>query len=196
MIYLTLFLEFFKMGALTFGGGYAMIPFIEETVMAHGWLSNQELVDFIAVSESTPGAFAVNIATYVGSEVGGILGSLCATVGLVLPPFIIILIIAKCYEKFKESLIVRGVMLGLKSTVVGLIGATVLKVGYDVLFPAGFTFDSFFRSELLSANFWFIIIVFAVMLFLLLYKKLNPILVIVLSAAAGIVAGYTGIITI
>ncbi len=196
MIYLTLFLEFFKMGALTFGGGYAMIPFIEETVMAHGWLSNQELVDFIAVAESTPGAFAVNIATYVGSEVGGILGSLCATVGLVLPPFIIILIIAKCYEKFKESLIVRGVMLGLKSTVVGLIGATVLKVGYDVLFPAGFTFDSFFQTELLSANFWFIIIVFAVMLFLLLYKKLNPILVIVLSAAAGIVAGYTGIITI
>ena len=196
MIYLTLFLEFFKMGALTFGGGYAMIPFIEETVMAHGWLSNQELVDFIAVAESTPGAFAVNIATYVGSEVGGILGSLCATVGLVLPPFIIILIIAKCYEKFKESLIVRGVMLGLKSTVVGLIGATVLKVGYDVLFPAGFTFDSFFQTELLSANFWFIIIVFAVMLFLLLYKKLNPILVIVLSAAAGIVAGYTGIIAI
>ena len=196
MIYLTLFLEFFKMGALTFGGGYAMIPFIEETVMAHGWLSNQELVDFIAVAESTPGAFAVNIATYVGSEVGGILGSLCATVGLVLPPFIIILIIAKCYEKFKESLIVRGVMLGLKSTVVGLIGATVLKVGYDVLFPAGFTFDSFFQTELLSTNFWFIIIVFAVMLFLLLYKKLNPILVIVLSAAAGIVAGYTGIITI
>ena len=195
-IFLLLFLEFFKMGALTFGGGYAMIPFIEETVMAHGWLSNQELVDFIAVAESTPGAFAVNIATYVGSEVGGILGSLCATVGLVLPPFIIILIIAKCYEKFKESLIVRGVMLGLKSTVVGLIGATVLKVGYDVLFPAGFTFDSFFHSELLSANFWFIIIVFAVMLFLLLYKKLNPILVIVLSAAAGIVAGYTGIITI
>ena len=196
MIYLTLFLEFFKMGALTFGGGYAMIPFIEETVMAHGWLSNQELVDFIAVAESTPGAFAVNIATYVGSEVGGILGSLCATVGLVLPPFIIILIIAKCYEKFKESLIVRGVMLGLKSTVVGLIGATVLKVGYDVLFPAGFTFDSFFQTELLSANFWFIIIVFTVMLFLLLYKKLNPILVIVLSAAAGIVAGYTGIIAI
>ncbi len=195
-IYLLLFLEFFKMGALTFGGGYAMIPFIEETVMAHGWLSNQELVDFIAVAESTPGAFAVNIATYVGSEVGGLFGSLCATVGLVLPPFLLILIIAKCYEKFKESLIVRGVMLGLKSTVVGLIGATVLKVGYDVLFPAGFAVDSFFGTELLSANFWFIIAVFAVMLFLLLYKKLNPILVIVLSAGAGIVAGYTGLISV
>lgn len=195
-VYLLLFLEFFKMGALTFGGGYAMIPFIEETVLKHGWLSVTELVDFIAVSESTPGAFAVNISTYVGSEVGGILGSICATVGLVLPPFIIILIIAKCYERFKESLIVRGVMLGLKSTVVGLIGATVLNVGYDVLFPNGFTFEGFFGTELLSANFWFIIILFALMLFLLLYKKLNPILVIVLSAGAGIVAGYTGLITV
>ncbi len=195
-VYLLLFLEFFKMGALTFGGGYAMIPFIEETVLKHGWLSVTELVDFIAVSESTPGAFAVNISTYVGSEVGGILGSICATVGLVLPPFIIILIIAKCYERFKESLIVRGVMLGLKSTVVGLIGATVLNVGYDVLFPNGFTFEGFFGAELLSANFWFIIILFALMLFLLLYKKLNPILIIVLSAGAGIVAGYTGLITV
>ena len=194
-IYLLLFLEFFKMGALTFGGGYAMIPFIEETVLSHGWLTTGELVNFIAVSESTPGAFAVNISTYVGSEVGGLFGSLCATVGLVLPPFVIILIIAKCYEKFKESLIVRGVMLGLKSTVVGLVGATVLKVGYEVLFPLGFSFENF-GTELLTGNFWFIIVVFAVMLFLLLYKKLNPILIIVLSAAAGILAGYTGLISV
>ncbi|MBR1534844.1 MAG: chromate transporter [Ruminococcus sp.] len=194
-IYLLLFLEFFKMGALTFGGGYAMIPFIEETVLSHGWLTTGELVNFIAVSESTPGAFAVNISTYVGSEVGGLFGSLCATVGLVLPPFVIILIIAKCYERFKESLIVRGVMLGLKSTVVGLIAATVLKVGYEVLFPLGFSFENL-GAELLTGNFWFIIVVFAVMLFLLLYKKLNPILIIVLSAAAGILAGYTGLISV
>ena len=194
-IYLLLFLEFFKMGALTFGGGYAMIPFIEETVLSHGWRTTGELVNFIAVSESTPGAFAVNISTYVGSEVGGLFGSLCATVGLVLPPFVIILIIAKCYERFKESLIVRGVMLGLKSTVVGLIAATVLKVGYEVLFPLGFSFENL-GAELLTGNFWFIIVVFAVMLFLLLYKKLNPILIIVLSAAAGILAGYTGLISV
>lgn len=194
MIYLTLFLEFFKMGALTFGGGYAMIPFIEETVLHHGWLTTRELVDFIAVSESTPGAFAVNISTYVGSEVGGLFGSLCATVGLVLPPFILILIIAKCYEKFKESIIVKGVMLGLKSTVVGLIGATVFSVAADILFPNGLNFTSL--SYLSSSNFWFVIVVFALMLFLLLYKKLNPILIIVLSAGAGIIAGYTGIITV
>ena len=70
MTYLVLFLEFLKIGAFTFGGGYAMIPFIQETVLKHNWLTNQELIDFIAVSESTPGAFAVNISTYIGSQVG------------------------------------------------------------------------------------------------------------------------------
>ena len=195
-IYLLLFLEFFKMGALTFGGGYAMIPFIEQTVLGHNWMTNAELIDFIAVSESTPGAFAVNISTYIGSEVGGLFGAVCATVGLVLPPFVLILVIAKSYERFKENIIVRGVMLGLKSTVVGLIAATVLTVGFDVLFPMGFSLGDFASRELSSANFWFIIVVFAVMLFLLLYKKLNPILIIVLSAGVGIAAGYAGLITV
>jgi len=195
MTLLTLFLEFFKMGALTFGGGYAMIPFIKETVAAHGWMTTEELVDFIAVAESTPGAFAVNISTYVGSQVGGFLGAVCATVGLVLPPFLLILLIAKGYEKFKENRIIKGVMLGLKSTVVGLIAATVLTVGFSVLFPAGFSLDAV-GGYLASANLWFILIVFAVMLFLLMYKKLNPILVIVISAVLGIGAGYAGIITV
>lgn len=195
-VYLLLFLEFFKMGALTFGGGYAMIPFIEETVLRHGWLTTGELVDFIAVSESTPGAFAVNISTYVGSQVGGFFGAVCATVGLVLPPFLLILLIAKCYEAFKKNIIVTGVMLGLKSTVVGLIGATVLSVGYTVLFPNGFDFGTVVTDTLSTANFWFILVVFAVMLFLLLYKKLNPILIILISAAAGVAAGYSGLISV
>ena len=191
MIYLTLFLEFLKMGALTFGGGYAMIPFVQETVSRQGWMSMQELVDFIAVSESTPGAFAVNISTYIGAETGGILGALCATLGLVIPPFIIILIIAKVYESFKKSLVVKGLMLGLKSTVVGLIAATVLSVGIEVLFSQGIKID-----VLYSANFYVTLGIFAVMLFLLLYKKLSPIIVIALSAAAGIIFGYTGLIQV
>ena len=190
-IYLLLFLEFFKMGALTFGGGYAMIPFIEETVLSHGWMTTRELVDFIAISESTPGAFAVNISTYVGSEVGGILGALCATVGLVLPPFIVIILIAKIYDRFKRSTIVQGAMLGLKSTVVGLIGATVLSVGIEIFFSEGINFD-----VLKTANFYVSLGIFAASLFLLLYKKLNPILIIALSAAAGIAFGYTGIIKV
>lgn len=191
MTYLTLFLEFLKMGALTFGGGYAMIPFVQETVSRQGWMSMQELVDFIAVSESTPGAFAVNISTYIGAETGGILGALCATLGLVIPPFIIILFIAKVYESFKKSLVVKGLMLGLKSTVVGLIAATVLSVGMEVLFSQGIKIN-----VLYSANFYVTLGIFAVMLFLLLYKKLSPIIVIALSAAAGIIFGYTGLIQV
>ena len=179
------------MGALTFGGGYAMIPFIEETVLSHDWMTTTELVDFIAVSESTPGAFAVNISTYIGSEVGGIPGALCATVGLVLPPFIIIILIAKVYDRFKRSTIVQGAMLGLKSTVVGLIGATVLSVGLEIFFGGRLGAEAFG-----SANFYVSLGIFAAALFLLLYKKLNPILIIVMSAAAGIVLGYAGVIKV
>lgn len=190
-VFLLLFLEFLKMGALTFGGGYAMIPFIEETVLRHGWMTTRELVDFIAVSESTPGAFAVNISTYVGSEVGGIIGALLSTLGLVLPPFVIIILIAKVYDRFRKSTIVQGAMLGLKSTVVGLIAATVLSVGMEVFFSQGINLDVF-----CSANFYVALGIFAVSLFLLLYKKLNPILVVGISAAAGLLLGYTGVISV
>lgn len=189
MIYLILFLEFFKIGAFTFGGGYAMIPFIQETVAKHNWLTTAELVDFIAVSESTPGAFAVNISTYVGSQVGGFFGAVCATTGVVLPAFLIIILIAKIYEKFKNSKNVKGAMFGLKSVVVGLIAATVISIATEVFFANGFSTPVFITSA-----FWFSLVVFAVMLFLLLYKKLSPIIIIVLSATLGIVAGYAGII--
>ena len=160
-IFLLLFLEFFKMGALTFGGGYAMIPFIEETVLRHGWMTTTELVDFIAISESTPGAFAVNISTYIGSEVGGILGAIVATLGLVLPPFLIILLIAKVYAKIKENIIVQGAMLGLKATVVGLIAATVLRVGREIFF-----FEGINLAVLRSANLYVSLGIFAVALFM------------------------------
>lgn len=186
-----LYRAFFTIGALTFGGGYAMIPFIEETVLRHGWMTTSELVDFIAVSESTPGAFAVNISTYIGSEVGGIIGSLLATLGLVLPPFLIIILIAKVYERIRENRLVQGAMMGLKATVVGLIAATVLSVGQEIFFSEGIN-PAVFRS----ANFYVSLIIFAVALFLLLYKKLNPILIIAGSAVVGIVLGYTGVITV
>ena len=189
--YLLLFLEFFKMGALTFGGGYAMIPFIEETVLRREWMTTTELIDFIAVSESTPGAFAVNIATYIGSEVGGFFGAVLATLGLVLPPFIIILLIAKVYEKVKQNRLVQGAMLGLKSTVVGLIAATVLRVGYEIFFQRRIN-----AAVFLTANFYVSLGIFALALFLLLYKKMNPILIIAGSAAVGVLFGYTGVISV
>ncbi len=188
MIYLELFYTFFMIGAFTFGGGYAMLPLIQEQVGLR-WgdvISQQSMVDFVAVSESTPGPFAVNMATYVGSEMGGIFGSFCATLGVILPSFIIILIVAKCYDKFKESRVVKGCMSGLKPAVVGLIGNAVLGVLMTVFFPMGIS-----SSVFTGISFYIYAAIFGVML-LLAFKKVHPILIICLSAALGIVVGFLG----
>ena len=184
MIFLKLFLTFFKIGAFTVGGGYAMLPLIQEEVAAQGWMELSQLVNFIAVSESTPGPFAVNIATYVGSEVGGIFGSVCATLGVVLPSFIIILIVARIFEKFKESKIVSGLMCGLKPAVIGLIGSAVISIGKTVFIPNGYDVSIFTNSSLYVS-----LVIFAIAVVLAI-KKVHPILLICLSAVFGIAAGY------
>ena len=196
MIYLELFWTFFCIGAMTFGGGYAMLPLIQSEVAARwgDYIPEEMMIDFVAVSESTPGPFAVNMATYVGSEMGGqggsvlgaVFGSFCATLGVVLPSFIIILIVAKCYERFRQSKLVKGCMTGLKPAVVGLIGNAVVKVFMTVFFPAGFTLAVF-----TSASFYVFVGVFLLML-LLSFKKVHPIIIICLSAAIGIAVGYLG----
>lgn len=186
MIYLELFLTFFKLGALTFGGGAAMMPFVQNEALNHGWLTKSEFIDFVAISESTPGPFAVNIATYVGSDQAGFLGAVCATLGLVLPSFIIILIIAKCYEKFKTSTLVAGAMNGLRPASVGLIGAATVSIGMEVLFPGGFALESMLGYHFITS-----FILFAALLCLCIFiKKLNPIYVIIISAVLGIGLGY------
>lgn len=188
MIYFELFYTFLMIGAFTFGGGYAMLPLIQEQVAAR-WgdtISQQSMIDFVAVSESTPGPFAINMATYVGSEMGGVFGSFCATLGVVLPSFVIILIVAKCYDIFKESKIVKGCMSGLKPAVVGLIANAVLGVLLTVFFPAGVSF-----SVLTSVGFYVSAGIFAAML-VLAFKKVHPILIIGISAALGIAFGYLG----
>ncbi len=182
MIYLELFLNFLKIGAFTFGGGYAMLPLIQEQVAARGWLTTEELINFIAVSESTPGPFAINISTYVGMKTGGLFGALCATLGVVLPSFVIILIVARCFARFQESRAVKGCMTGLKPAVIGLIAAAVVSTGKTALFPDGIVapFDS---------SFFVPVFIFIVMLVLAL-KKVNPVVMILLSGAMGIAAGY------
>ena len=187
MIYLELFLTFLMIGAITFGGGYAMLPIIQKEVAAKGWIDAASLVDFVAVSESTPGPFAINMATYVGSEVGGFFGAVCATLGVVVPSFVVILIVAKCYEQFRDSSVVKGCMTGLKPAVVGLIAGAILTVAIPVFFPAGLQLSVFKTpSFYLSAG------IFGVMLVLAL-KKVHPIILIVASAAVGIVIGYLGL---
>jgi chromate transporter len=196
MIYLELFLTFFMIGAVTFGGGYAMLPMIQEQVSLR-WgdiIAEETLINFVAVSESTPGPFAINMATYVGSAVGGqngglgmsVFGAFCATMGVVLPSFIIILIVAKCYEKFRNSRVIKGCMSGLKPAVVGLIAGAILNVVVTVFFPAGLAVSVF-----TTPAFYISLGIFAVMLFLAL-KKVHPILLICISAVVGIIVGYLG----
>ena len=184
MIYLKLFLTFLKIGAFTFGGGLAMLPLMQEEVLAHGWLKLSEIMNFIAVSESTPGPIAINMATYIGSETGGFWGAVCATLGTVLPSFIIILIVARCYEKFKESKIVKGCMSGLKPAVVGLIASALISALLTVFFPAGLTLKVFN-----DIAFYVSLVIFALAL-VLSFKKVHPIIVICISAVLGIVSGY------
>ncbi len=189
MILLELFLTFFKIGLFTFGGGYAMLPLIQSEVQAHGWMSQSALVDFIAVSESTPGPFAINIATYVGSETAGILGSVLATLGVVLPSFIIILIVAQCYEKFKTSFAVKAVLSGLRPAAIGLIGSAVLTAAATVFVPAQ---PAPILEVITSYDFICGAVIFAVCLPLILKKKkkIHPIVVIAIAAALGIISGY------
>ncbi len=196
MIFLELFWTFFKIGLFTFGGGYAMLPLIQEQVIAHGWLSEEAIVNFIAVSESTPGPFAINIATYVGSQVGSaeygglrftVLGSACATLGVVLPSFIVILLVAKFYQQFKNSNAVKGLMTGLKPAAIGLIASAVVSMALTVFIPSGFSFSMFKGIE-----FYISAAIFALCTFLVFFKrkKIPPVLIICIAAVLGIATGY------
>ena len=129
MKYLKLFLEFFKIGLFTFGGGLSMLPFIEKAVVEKNkWMTDEEMIDMLAISESTPGPIAINCATFVGYKVGKIRGGIMATLGVVLPSFIIICIISLFYEKFLEVDVIRWAFLGIKAGVAALILNAGIKV--------------------------------------------------------------------
>lgn len=191
MIFLELFWAFLKIGAFTFGGGYAMLAIVQSEVIAHGWMDATMLADYVAISESTPGPLAVNIATAVGSQMGNqygfwgsFLGAFLATLGSVLPAFMIILFVARCFESFKDSRIMKGCMTGLKPAVVGLIGSALVSIGSAVFFPNGLSV-----SVLQTVPFYISIAIF-IMAVILAFKKLHPIAIIGISAAIGIVTGF------
>ena len=134
MIYLQLFFSFLMIGTVSFGGGYGMISLIRETVLSYGWLSEEEFLNFIAVSESTPGPLAVNMATFIGSSQGGILGSFFATVGVVMPSFFIILLIAALLKNFMKYAGVQAFLSGIRPCVVAMILSTAVTMGLGTLF--------------------------------------------------------------
>ena len=134
MIYLKLFLTFLKIGAVSFGGGYGMIPLMREEVLGNGWLTEDTFINFIAVSESTPGPIAVNMATFIGSSQGGILGSFLATLGVVLPAFIIILLVSAVFKRLLKFAGVQATLGGIRPAVVGLIMATAVTMFISTIF--------------------------------------------------------------
>ncbi len=184
---IRLFIIFFKIGAFTFGGGYAMLPMINESVLKNGWMSPKELIDFVAVSQSTPGPFGINISTYDGYETAGIEGAAMATLGVVLPSFLIILIIAKLFDSFMDNRYVKSVMNGLRPAVVGLIAAAFVSVFYTVFFGDGFSFKMLKSAEYMS-EFTNNALIF-ITAFVCIKLKVHPITIIILSAIMGIVSG-------
>ena len=184
MIYLQLFLEFFKIGLFCFGGAFGMIPLIEETVVTRGWLTEAEFFNLIGVCESTPGPIAVNTATYVGSVMGGPLGSIAATLGVVLPSFLIILLIASVIKNLTDNKYFKGFMRGVKPVVVALI----LSTGSMLLLKAmGFAGIHKLRTDVVSIVILVLLVGMYFGITCLRKKKLSAVKVILLSAGLGIV---------
>ena len=184
MIYLELFLTFLQIGAFSFGGGYGMISLIREKALMYGWLTEEELLNMIAVAESTPGPIAVNMATFVGSAEGGALGSLLATIGVVLPSFIIILIIAALIRNLLKYAGVKAFLGGIRPCVVGLILATAITMFVSVVIGFAGVGDApsiDFTGIIIFA----ILITISFVAELALKKKPSPILMILISAGLG-----------
>ncbi|MBR2461113.1 MAG: chromate transporter [Clostridia bacterium] len=189
MIYLELFLEFLRIGAVSFGGGYGMISMLSEMTASHGWLTESEFLNLVAVAESTPGPIVINMATFIGSAQGGIIGSLVATLGAVTPSFILILLIAAVVNSFLEYKGVKAFLGGVRPCVIGLILGTATTMLLSVLLGIG-------KSGDVPAPDVFGILIFALIcVFSATWKKLrgrsvSPILLILISGALGIFFGY------
>ena len=184
MIYLKLFLTFFEIGMFTFGGGYAMISLIRDKAVALGWLTVEELLNMIAVSESTPGPIAVNMATFVGSTQGGVLGSLVATLGVVLPSFIIILLICAVIRNFLKYKGVQAFLCGVRPCVVTLILATAVTMALSTLLNFT-TLTGGFSPDVRGIIILAILVAVALVFKKTKKKKPSPILMILISAGLG-----------
>ncbi len=184
MIYLHLFFEFFKIGLFSFGGGFGMIPVIRETVLNYAWLSESQFYDFLGVCESTPGPIAVNLATYIGSVQGGILGSILATLGVITPSFIIILLIASLLKNFTDNKYFKAFVKGVKPVITALIISTGINLIIKLM---GYVSLKEFNFDLLSLILFLIVSTVYYGYKKIVNKKMSSILLIVISAILGII---------
>ena len=184
MSYLNLFFTFFKIGLFTFGGGYAMIPLIQQEVIGQQWLTMGELSDFIAIAQSTPGAFAVNIATFVGMERAGFLGALVTATAVASASFIIIILIAKIFSNFLCNRWIQGLLFGMRPVVIALIASAAILLMINAFFVQDaefYSLDTFF-----AALHYKEMLIFGICGALYFKFKLHPIQLILASAGLGI----------
>jgi len=168
-----IFWIFFKIGAFTFGGGYAMIPLIErEMVEKQGWISEKEIVDIFAVSESVPGAIAINSATFIGYKIAGFWGAIFAMFGVVLPSFLVITAIAAVFIRFQDLPVVKAAFEGIRATVVALIVMAAIKVTKSAIKD--------------KVGIFIMVVAFA----LLVFASLHAILIIILGAITGLLLNW------
>ena len=184
MIYLKLFLSFLKIGALSFGGGLGMISLIRDECLGNGWLTEEELLNLVGVAESTPGPIAINIATFVGSSQAGLIGGALATIGVVLPSLIVILIIASLFKNLLKKRAVSATLNGMRPAIIGLI------LGMSVILFLSLIFGIEKIGSSLSIDGYGIFILAFVFLCAFLYKilrkkEISPILLIIFSGVLG-----------
>ena len=186
MIYLQLFFEFFKTGLFAIGGGLATLPFLQEMSVKTGWFTLSELTDMIAVSESTPGPIGVNMATYAGFTTVGVPGSVIATLGLITPSVIIILIVAGFLKKFKDSPYVTAVFSGLRPASTALIAAVLVSLFVSTFLDTGVWAG--FAAESLAVLKWkHLLLGAAVFAGTKIWKKVHPAVFLAFGAVMGIV---------
>ena len=179
MIYLKLFLSFLVIGAVSFGGGYGMISIVRDTVISNGWLTESQFLDFIAVAESTPGPLAVNMATFVGATQAGVLGALLATLGVILPAFIIILLISITLKNLIHHPAVTAALNTVRPCTVALVLATSLILALETLLPA-------YSPDLRSLAVLFLLLLTHLTHYKRTHHSPNPILMIIFSAVLGL----------
>lgn len=186
MVYLQLFLEFFKTGLFAVGGGLATLPFLKQIALKYSWFTVSQLTDMIAVSESTPGPIGVNMSTYAGFHAAGLLGAIVSTLSLVLPSYIIILIVSRFMEKFRDSPLVNNIFYGIRPATAGLIAGAMFEVFVMSLFNTAALSNGSFL-----AFFRFLPIVLYIIALVGIFKlpKLHPIVFIICGAVLGIVFG-------
>lgn len=184
MIYVKLFAIFFRIGLFSFGGGLAMLPLIFQSVQEFGVMTSQAFSDLVALSQVTPGPMAVNAATFVGYNFGGITGAAVSTIGVCLPAFVIMMIVSSVLDKFKNSRIVEGAFAGIRPVTVGLIGSAVLYVSETTLVNGSLISTDLFTSGAQYFNF-IPIVIFAVTILLTGVLKMKPITVMIIMGIAG-----------